>query len=248
MGLGSIIGGLIGGPWAAVGGAVFDEFMADDKQSSAEQYSSAEAAKNREFQERMSNTAYQRGVKDMQAAGLNPMLAYSQGPAGVPGGSAASYPGAVGAQYKTAEASQVSASASASQAVTAASVGSATIGKIKQEISTLSATEDQVKAVTRNLAAEYHNLLKTGENLESVNKKIMMEINKMGHEIPLIRSQQFLNEMRSLLTEADTALRGSQKRLVDVDVRAAESFGELGKTVGVLEPFIRLLQLAFPRR
>lgn len=50
---------------------------------------SHEATKTRRWQENMRSTQYQTAVKDMKAAGLNPILAYKQGGAGTPSGATA---------------------------------------------------------------------------------------------------------------------------------------------------------------
>ena len=65
----------------------------------ANQFTAEQAALNRQWQEQMSNTAYQRAVSDMKAAGLNPALLYNNmSGATTPAGSSAAGQMAQGTQ------------------------------------------------------------------------------------------------------------------------------------------------------
>lgn len=88
--LGAIFGGSLGSDVGAGSAADFIPGIGDARaQDRANKINIEQADLNRRFQERMSNTAYQRAMADMKQAGLNPTLAYMQGGASQPSGSQA---------------------------------------------------------------------------------------------------------------------------------------------------------------
>jgi hypothetical protein len=85
----------------------------------------AQARDQMEFQQRMSNTAYQRSMADMRKAGLNPILAAKQGGASTPAGAMANI-----GDYGQGMMQGVTALASAKQSTEQAA-------KIKEEVETI---------------------------------------------------------------------------------------------------------------
>lgn len=73
-------------PLASIGSALISGILANRGAKAQNRAASAQALRQMQFQERMSSSAHQREVKDLRAAGLNPILSAT-------GGSGASSPG-----------------------------------------------------------------------------------------------------------------------------------------------------------
>lgn len=126
--------GLIGSVISGIGGVVQN------------QANERIAADNRAFQEQMSNTAYQRGMADMKAAGLNPILAYQKGPASSPSGSTA-VASNVGEAMVNGYNNSARTAADNSKTIAGTDL-------VKQELDNAKATFDQIRANTGKTLAD----------------------------------------------------------------------------------------------
>lgn len=139
-----------------IGGSLISSVFGYKGQREANETNIQSAREQMAFQERMSDTAMQRRVKDLEAAGLNPMLAVSQGSASTPSGAQANVGNAAGA------------------AVASAQAAAATL-KAFEEIGQVRATTEQVQAQTAKIRSETMEQSLNTAYLQSQLRKLLYE-------------------------------------------------------------------------
>jgi hypothetical protein len=200
-------------------------FSAEQAQNSMN-YSSLEAQKARDYMTKMSNTSYQRAVGDLQAAGINPMLAYTQGGASTPNS-----PSPSGSAASGSAASGANASISPNRAASVAPMGNVVQGAISgaAQIAQVQNTREQnelLKAQVHNTDTQSDLTRARYFNELDLNPKVKREVDKIMAEIGLIQQQ-------SRYSTASTA-----KTIQDIAIGKPEA-DKAGTTWGGLSPYIK---------
>lgn len=181
---------------ATMGGAVASGVMSRNSAKDTNRANREISSDQNAFQERMSNTSYQRAVADMKAAGINPMYAYSNGGSSTPSG----------------------ASIPAQDPLTPAMSSALQFARTKAEIENLLASNEKIgsdtmlnQALTRTAAADAQLKTNSARNVavDTVLKGEHVHSAKLKGDIDKSPFGQFLGKFDRTMESAGNALENA---------------------------------------
>lgn len=215
-------------------------------------FNATEAERNRAYQTEMSNTQYQRAMQDMQKAGLNPMLAYSQGGAGNVSGSSASTsapqtsaPSGATASGSAASPSGLARGGQAQQFNYLASgvATAAQVGQMVAQVQNINAQTEKTKAdagVSQWALRELDYLWKHGYKEREISNR--SEI--LGNETTISGERRYQESEKSRQSRVETAMKEYAVPGAKADAQFQQMMLDLmkggGSSAGALERVFKL--------
>jgi hypothetical protein len=194
-------------PWGAIAGAaagLLGGVLSNNQKT-------ASAAEANRFSAEQAASQYQRATADMKAAGLNPMLAYSQGGASAPQGIAVN-------SYENIGASAAQNYNATAQTDSNVKKQTAETSKTKQDENTSSAQEAAIKETTKKTIEDTIKTVLEQKQTEAKTENIQAELANIKQMFSLIiqqtntqKTQQRVNSAVAANTDQDTAIKVPQE-------------------------------------
>lgn len=210
-------------------GGLMDNFFAGERQDDAQQFSAHQFA-----------SRYQTTVKDLQAAGLNPMLAYGQGPGSAPSSSAAS----VGSNFSNVGSVINQARLNNAQIanIEADTENKAAQGRlIDAQAAAANASASQSNASVSQLNAQANKLIEETKNIPTEGRRLEFLIENLRSSSSLMGQQQLTESQRYHQIQALVRKINAESDLLDLDKQAADRLENLGRTSKELAPIVQVI-------
>jgi hypothetical protein len=224
------------GPIIAAGGDLLGGFLSSQasqrRQEDAHNFSAHQFA-----------TRYQTTTADMKAAGLNPMLAYSQG-GGSPAGGVSASGGDFGRPGTAAVNADLQTKMNSAQV---ANIEADTLNKralaglIEAQISQTGASADSLRTGINVMDAQFKEIVSRTENYPLEGQRLKTLVQQLASSANLMQEQGLTQStVRSQLFALIGKLK-SETKLLDLDYQAADSLGNIGREAGQLKPIVDVL-------